>query len=216
MKPDVKSLYKIPDNDYDKLYNMLMNSFKNYDKLLGAYPDWDDRQAAIEMVISYYLAYDWKYGLALSLDENLNEALVICHSDEMSYTDAQIKAADCMNERFHSAATRLSAEQVGFWFDFFDEFDRQERSLEIPRPHIYVDYLAVREDLQGQGRGSIIIEKLKEYSDETGLPIMLFTNGEKDVKFYLKNGFRIIGVTKSEKFRFENTYMLYDAKKRMD
>ena len=39
---------------------------------------------------------------------------------------------------------------------------------------------------------------------------MLFTNGEEDIRFYLKNGFKIIGVTSSEEFGFENTYVLYE------
>ena len=44
------------------------------------------------------------------------------------------------------------------------------------------------------------------------LPIMLFTNGEEDIRFYLKNGFKIIGVTSSEEFGFENTYVLYEPR----
>ena len=212
MKPDIKGLYRIQDKDYENLYNMFLGAFRNYEKLVGAYPDWDDRQAAIEMVIAYYLAYDFRYGAGYSLDENINEAVVVCHSDDMDYSDERILEADCENEKFRAAASRLTDEQVQFWFDFFDEFDRQEAALDIPKPHIYADYVAVRDGMQGQGRGSRIIGRLKEYADEQGLPIMLFTNGERDVEFYLKNGFRIIGVTKSEEFRFENTYMLYDAK----
>ena len=40
---------------------------------------------------------------------------------------------------------------------------------------------------------------------------MLFTNGEDDIRFYEKNGFRIIGVTTSEEFGFENTYVTFGA-----
>lgn len=189
---------------------MLKGAFRNYEKLLGAYPDWDDRQAAIEMVIAYYLAYDLKYGAAYSLDEEINEVVILCHSDVMDYADWRLEEAHCENDAFRQAASRLSREQQDFWWDFFEEFDRQEAALEIPRPHIYVDYVAVRDGLQGQGRGSRIIGKLKEHADSCGLPIMLFTNGERDVKFYLDNGFRVLGVTSSEEYRFNNTYMLYE------
>ena len=41
---------------------------------------------------------------------------------------------------------------------------------------------------------------------------MLFTNGEEDIRFYRKNGFKVIGVTKSEDFGLENTYVLYEPK----
>lgn len=216
MKPDIKGLYRIQDKDYENLYNMFLGAFRNYEKLVGAYPDWDDRQAAIEMVVAFYLAYDWKYGAAYSLDENINEAIVVCHSDQVIYSPEMIEAADCENERFKAAAAKLSPEQVDFWFSFFDEFDRKEAALDIPKPHIYVDYVAVREGLQGQGRGSEIIGRLKEYADEKGLPIMLFTNGGRDVKFYTKNGFEILGITKSEEYKFENTYMLYKPKQKIE
>lgn len=216
MKPDIKGLYRIQDKDYDNLYEMFKKTFRNYEKLVGAYPDWDDRQAAIEMVIAFYLDYDWKYGAAYSLSEEINEAVVVVDSADMDYSDERIKSADCEGERFRKAAEKLSSEQVDFWYGFFDEFDKKEAALDIPKPHIYVDYVAVRDEFQGQGKGSEIIGKLKEYADEVNLPIMLFTNGEMDVKFYLKNGFRILGVTTSEEFRFENTYMLYESGAKAD
>lgn len=216
MEAGIKNLYRIKDSEYDDLYEMFRGAFANYEKLVGAYPDWDDRQAAIEMVIAYYLAYDWRFGEAYSLDDEINEAIVICHSDMMDYSDERIAEANCENDRFRAAAARLSTGQVQFWYDFFDEFDRQEAALDIPEPHIYVDYVAVRKGFQGQGRGSMIIGKLKEYADEMGLPVMLFTNGERDIEFYLKNGFRIIGVTRSDEFRFENTYMLYEPGAKAD
>ena len=91
--------------------------------------------------------------------------------------------------------------------------DRTEAELAaIPEKCLYVDLLCVAEDAQGQGRGSRLIRAACRYADEVGLPIMLFTNGAEDIKFYQKNGFRIIGVTSSEKFSFENTYVLYEPK----
>ena len=92
---------------------------------------------------------------------------------------------------------------------FFDELDRKEAELRIPEPYLYVDFLCVADDAQGQGRGSKIIQAACRYADEIGMPIMLFTNGEEDIRFYKKNGFRVVGVTRSEDFGFENTYVMY-------
>lgn len=210
MELDIKCLYRINDREYDKLYNLIKGAFRNYEKLVGSFPDWDDRQAAIEMVLAFYLAYDWKYGAAYSLDENMNEAMVLCHSDVMDYSEERIAEAGCENDRFLAAASKLSDEQVEYWNEFFDELDRQERKLEIPRPHIYADFVAVNEEFQGMGKGSEMIGKLKEYADQVGLPVMLFTNGDADVRFYLRNGFSILGITESEEYNFKNTYMLYE------
>ena len=39
---------------------------------------------------------------------------------------------------------------------------------------------------------------------------MLYTNGEDDIRFYKRNGFKVVGVTRSEEFGFENTYVMYE------
>lgn len=210
MKPDIKELHKIEACDREKLFPMMIRTFRNYEKLVGSYPDWDDRQAAIEMVIRYYGVFDFAYGNVYSLDENMTEAVMVMFSDEAVYTDERFEAAGCDSAEFRQAASRLSEENIQRWWDFFDELDEKEVELDIPRPHIYVDFLCVSDEVQGQGRGSRIMQAIKNYADQQSLPVMLFTNGEDDVRFYLKNGFRILAVTKSEKFGFENTYVLYE------
>ena len=215
MKPEIKELYKNREEDLENIYEMMIGSFKNYPKLIGAFPDWDDRQAAIEMVIRYYGAFDFAYGNVYSLDENGNEVLMLMYSEEEDYTEERFKAAGSDSEEFREAAARLGEENQKRWWGFFDELDLKEAELEtIPDRYLYVDFLCVREGLQGQGRGSKIIGKVCRYADSVGLPVMLFTNGEEDVRFYLKNGFRIIGVTTSEEFGFENTYVLYEPEAR--
>ena len=212
MKTHIKELHKIEQKDYRKLYEMYLEAFADYPKLARAYEDKDDRLAAIGMTISYYLAYDLKYGDAYSLDGNINEAIAIVDSEEMDYSEKRCEKANCENEEFNKFVNRLTPDKVQLWWDFFDEFDRQEAALNIPEPHIYVDYVAVRKGMQGQGQGTKIIKALERYADERKLPVMLFTNGEDDVRFYLKNGFKIIGITKSEEFKFENTYLLYEPR----
>ena len=212
MKNTIKELHKIEAEDYTKLYEMYLGAFAEYPKLALAFKNSDDRLAAIGMTISYYLAYDLKYGTAYSLDENINEAVAAVPSGEMDYSEERCRAANCENEEFQKFAAKLMPEQVQLWWDFFDELDKQEAALDIPRPHIYVDYVAVRKGMQGQHRGSKLIRALERYADGQNLPIMLFTNGDDDIRFYIRNGFRIIGVTGSDKYGFENTYMLYEPK----
>jgi len=190
---------------------MMIRSFRNYEKLVGAYPDWDDRQAAIEMVIRLYGAFDFMYGSAYSLDPAMREAMMIMYSEEVDYSEERLAAAGCVSEGFQAAASRLSEEDRRKWWAFFDEVDRREAELTgIPERYLYVDFLCVDDAFQGQGRGSRIIQAACRCADAEGLPLVLFTNGEEDIRFYLKNGFRIIGVTTSEEFGFENTYVMYE------
>lgn len=90
----------------------------------------------------------------------------------------------------------------------FAELDKLEETMDIPYPHIYVDFLGVKKDYQGNGRGSMLIRRVSEYAEQRNRPVMLFTNTVDDVKFYRKEGFDIIGIVKSEKYGFENTYMV--------
>ena len=210
-KPEIKELYKIKEEELEQVYGMMTRAFKNYVKLVGTFPDWEDRQAAIEMVIRFYGAFDFRYGNAYSLDEELKEVLMIMFSEEENYSEERFRAAGSYSEEFNAAASRLSEEDRQRWWDFFDEVDRTEAELaSIPDKYLYADLLCVAEDVQGQGRGSRLIRAACRYADEVGLPIMLFTNGTEDIRFYQKNGFRIIGVTSSEEFGFENTYVLYE------
>lgn len=212
-KPEIKELYKIKEEDQEQVYEMMTRAFKNYVKLVGTFPDWDDRQAAIEMVIRFYGAFDFRYGYAYSLDEDLKEVLMIMFSEEENYSEERFRAAGSYSEEFYAAASRLSEEDRQRWWDFFDEVDRTEAELaSIPDKYLYADLVCVAEEAQGQGRGSRLIQAACRYADQVELPIMLFTNGAEDIKFYQKNGFRIIGVTSSEKFGFENTYVLYEPK----
>ena len=214
-KPEIKELYKIKEEDQERVYEMMIRSFKDYVKLVGTFPDWDDRQAAIEMVLRFYGAFDFTFGSAYSLDENLQEVLMIMYSEEENYSEERFREAGSYNEKFYAAASRLSEENQRRWWDFFDELDRTEAELTtIPETYLYADFLCVDEDAQGQGRGSRIIQTACRYADEVGLPIMLFTNGEEDIRFYQKNGFRIIGVTTSEEFGLQNTYVLYEPQQR--
>lgn len=210
-KPEIKELYQIREEDLEQVYQMMTKAFRNYVKLVGTFPDWEDRQAAIEMVIRFYGAFDYKYGSAYSLDEDMKEVLMIMFSEEEDYSEERFRAAGSYSEEFYAVASRLGEEGLRRWWDFFDEVDRTEAELAtIPEKCLYADLLCVAEDAQGQGRGSRLIRAACHYADEIGLPIMLFTNGADDIRFYEKNGFRVIGVTTSEEFGFENTYVLYE------
>lgn len=209
MKPEMKELYKIKEENLEQVYQMMIRAFRNYPKLSGMFTDWDDRQAGIEMTVRCYGAFDFRYGSAYSLDEDMTEVIMLMFSDEQDFSEERFEAAGYDTEEFRRAVARLSEENQRKWWAFFEELDRTEAALHIPEPYLYVDFLCVADDVQGQGRGSKIMQEVCRYADEISMPVMLFTNGEEDIRFYLKNGFRIVGVTRSEDFGLENTYMMY-------
>ncbi|MBQ6496899.1 MAG: GNAT family N-acetyltransferase [Firmicutes bacterium] len=214
MKIEIKELHKIEKHEYEKLYEMLIEAFAEYPKLRIAFPDEKTRLTAIEMTLRFYGAYDLTHGVGYSLDADLNEAVLMLHSDYVGFPDELVEAADCYGGGFQKAASHLTEEEVIRWDGFFEEVDEKEAELQLPKPYLYLDFVAVRAGCQGSGRGSQIIRTICRYAEEQGLPVMLFTNGERDIAFYQKNGFRIIAVTRSETYGFENTYMWYDVPRR--
>ena len=205
----IAGLHKIQKCDYEKIYTALLDAFKKYPKMISAFPDEKARYAALEATIRYYVAYDLRYGYAYSLDENINEAAVLVHSDEMKYTFLKHILAGSYSKNYRNAMGRLSKTDRIKRVRLFEELDRLEATVDIPRPHIYLDFLGVREEHQHQGRGRGLMTAICKYADQVSLPIMLFTNTSEDVNFYQSLGFKIIGITTSEEFGFTNTYLLY-------
>ncbi len=206
----IDSLYKLKKEDKEKLVQTYMDAFKYYPKLMSAFPDKNKKDAALEATLRFYTAYDMEFGEALSTDEAVKDGICIVHSDEMGYTEERYLQAGSYSSEYKAAMAKLTPEDQQRRLELFDELDRLEAELEIPRPHIYADFLGVQEAVQQQGRGRKLMTAVCEYADSLRLPVMLFTNTEEDVAFYESMGFRVIGIARSEKFGFVNTYMLRD------
>ena len=206
----IDGLYKLKRSDYEKFYMTLISAFRKYPKMLNAFPDDDNRIPAIEATIRYYGAYDLRYGSAFSLDSDINEACVIVHSDDMKYTFLRHLLSGSYSRSYRHAMKKLNKADRTKRLRLFDELDRLESTIDIPRPHIYLDFLGTKEEYQHQGRGRRLMNKICGFADRVYLPIMLFTNTDEDVAFYQSLGFHIIDIVSSDEFGFTNTYLIRD------
>ena len=209
----IQGLYEIKKNESEKLFTMWLDAFHDYPKLAQAFPQIDKKLAAMEATIRFYGMYDLKYGHAYATDENIDDAIVIVDSENMKYSAARYIAAGCYSKGYRAAMNRLTAAEKKKRIAVFDELDKLEKTIDIPYPHIYVDFLGVRRSCQGEGRGRRLIHRIAEYADKRNRPLMLFTNTSEDVAFYQKEGFKVIGIAKSDKYGFENTYMVREPLK---
>ena len=208
-KAKIPGLYRLHRADRNKVNLTYLSAFRNYPKLMTAFPGERERLFALEATLRYYTAYDMTYGAAFSLDENVHEAVMLVHSDDMNYTLARHIAAGSYCREYRKVMRLLSKKNRALRIALFEELDRLEAGVDIPRPHIYLDFLGVDEKYQYQGRGRRLMTEVCRYADNKELPIMLFTNTEDDIRFYESLGFKIIGKTASQKFEFTNTYLLY-------
>lgn len=211
-KTEIKNLYKIKKSDKNKMYNTLMSAFKEYPKLISTFSEKSVRLAALEATIRYYGEYDFHYGCGYSLDDSVSEVALLVHSDEMHYTLPRHIISGSYGKGYRDAMNRLSRENRKKRIALFEEVDALEKDIKIPYPHIYLDFLGTEKALQGQGRGRKLMSCICAHSDIVQLPIMLFTNTDADIFFYKSLGFKTIGIAKSERFGFVNTYLLYEPK----
>lgn len=208
-KIEIPQLYKLKSTDKEKLILTYMNAFEEYPKLLNAFPDEKTRLIALEATLRFYTAYDLKYGCGFSLDENIHEAVLVVHSEAMNYSLLKHIRAGSYSRQYRNAMKKLTSDERKMRLRLFEELDRLEKDIKVPSPHIYADFLGVAKKHQHQGRGKRLMSYICSYADQVGLPLMLFTNTDDDVKFYQSLGFKIIGETSSKEFGFTNTYLLY-------
>lgn len=207
---ELKGLYKLKKSDREKLIQTYKDAFKDYPKLKLAFPNEAAKVLALEATLRYYVAYDMEFGEAFSTDESVSDGICVMHSDDVNYTEERHIKAGSYSPEYLAVMEQLTQEEQQRRVELFDELDALEADLDIPTPHVYVDFLGVRSDVQHMGRGKKLIGAVCEYAKEQGLPVMLFTNTDDDVAFYQSFGFKIMAVVSSEKFGFTNTYMWKD------
>ncbi len=208
---EISGLYKLARADQEKLVETFLDAFQNYPKLMVAFPEKESRMAALEAMLWYYTAYDMEYGNAFSLDEQIKEGVCVAHSDEMDYTRERLEKAGSYDLPYLAAMKRLTQAEQERWKGLFDELDKLEKTIDLPKPHLYVDFLGVKQTCQHQGRGRKLMNAVCEYAKKQELPLMLFTNTEEDVAFYKSLGFQVIDIVRSEEFGFVNTYLVKEA-----
>ena len=203
-------LYRIKTNqaDFEKVIRTCREAFREYPKLLGSFPEESDRLAALEATLRYYCAFDLRFGQGYSLDSDMNEVILFLHSSDVRYTFFRHLRAGSFRKGYRAAMRQLPGAGRKIRKDLFEELELLEKTVVIPTPHIYVDFLGVRPEYQHGGRGRKLMRAVCEYAASIDCPVMLFTNTPEDVLFYHTMGFQTIGTVRSEKYRFSSTYLL--------
>jgi len=78
------------------------------------------------------------------------------------------------------------------------------------KPHMHIGPLGVLPEMQGNGVGSKLMQACLAYADGENLPSYLETDRDRNVPFYEKHGFKVIG--EEDILGVKNRYMWRDAK----
>ena len=208
---ELKGLYKLKKEDYEKLIATYKDAFRDYPKLRQSFPDPIKKAAALEASLRFYVAYDMEFGEAFSTDEAVMDGICLVHSDNMNYSEDSYEQAGCYSDGYYAAMGILTDDDKAVREALFDAIDEEEAKIDIPRPHIYADFLGVHSSVQQQGRGRKLMGAACEYAASLGLPLMLFTNTDDDVSFYKSMGFKVIAEVDFKEFGYTSTYMLKEV-----
>jgi len=96
-----------------------------------------------------------------------------------------------------------SAVRLRDWRRLVGEFDPQKH-------HCHIDPICITPNHQGKGIGSKLMSYFNDYCDNNGIPGYFETDQERNVKFYEKNGFKLINTVKVGPL--PNWFLLRDKK----
>ena len=65
----------------------------------------------------------------------------------------------------------------------------------VPEPHWYLLIVGVDPELQGRGLGSTLVKEGLSRADESNSPCYLDTSEERNLAFYQRQGFAVVGTT---------------------
>ena len=151
---NIPGLYRIKKSDREKVIRTYLSAFQKYPKLMNAFPNQRERLFALEATIRYYCAYDLHYGAGFSLDDEVNEAVLLIHSDKMNYSLPKHILSGSYSREYRKVMKLLSAADRRKRTRLFDELDALEKNVEIPSPHLYLDFLGTKQNTKGKDAGA--------------------------------------------------------------
>lgn len=204
-------MYQIPNKDRIKmkLYPMMLAAYADYPKLSNAFPDDMTRLTAIELTIRYFGNFDLRYGAAFSTSEKMYDCMMLIPSSECDYSEKRLTKAKCYERKVAELFFGLSDDDRAKWKDIFDQMDKKEAEAGFPDEYIYIDFLSVIPEAQGQGRGTYLLEYAKEIAKKEKKPLILFTNTDRHISFYEKCGFKVFTEISLDEYGVKNTYMIW-------
>jgi len=187
----------------DRITQVLLDAFiDSSPKLLKVFPNDYTRKNALEMTLRYYGQYDMYYGKAYTLDEDVFEVALLLESNNVNTSKRRCLNARCYSYEYQEIKVKMPVEERKKRLKLFAELKKLEKKIPVPKEYLYLDYIGVAKDKQGEGRGSRLMEEICDYADAEGLPVILFTSSIKTKKFYGKFNFTEVESLISEEFGF--------------
>ncbi|MBN2087377.1 GNAT family N-acetyltransferase [Candidatus Peregrinibacteria bacterium] len=183
----VENLYKVQKKDVLKAGEVLADAFQHdplWNKVFEDESMLDQKACAFfESPIRYCL----KYGEVYATSKNLEGIATLTPGELAEMPIWRIIRSGAIKSGIKAGARILKKSAP-----IFKQLDEDRRGNMMSRHFIYLMIFGVSTKLQGKGLGGKLLSSLIEKSKQTGMPLYLETQTEKNVKMYERFGFMLI------------------------
>ncbi len=164
----------------------LVHAFADDPVAAYLFPDPAKRAAGMAHIFRLQLRYGEKYGW-VDMTRNAGAVAVWIRPEYTAPSWIRMVRAGVLRSPFilgWSATRRMLS---------FEHFISTCRWRTLGVPHWFLLCIGVRPDQQGQGLGAALIRQGLQRIEAGGVPCYLETANERNLSFYQKNGFRLVG-----------------------
>ena len=161
---------------------VIARAFFDDELTVHLYPDDRDRSLLAPLMFEALVRYDWLFGQVDRLPGFTAVATWLRPGETVETPERLTRAG------FDGLPDGVPLERLEAFFSVVEPAFKGD----APEPHWHLRLLGVDPDHQGRGLGTALLEHGLRRADGTGHPCFLETFSERNVPFYLRNGFDLV------------------------
>lgn len=181
---------RLKASDVRKAALLCEESFRGSSLLSYVFPKAEARDSGVVSMFRIFVKYSMMFGSAQALFDKEGMAGVACLHNEESGNSSLSRLLRA------SGPTGLLqiAAHLPTWSRLNNTEDclKEARDKHLGARYLYLDVLAVRPDLQGQGYGGTLLRHLLTCAGNRSAPVFLETSTESNIALYRHYGFSVL------------------------
>lgn len=181
----------IRDSEIEKAGNVLVKAFFDYELVTYMFPDEDFRREFLPWIYSKWTALLAKYNSVFVDDEV--RGVIVCLPPSLY---SGVPLLEEIKAGLLGVIPKLGIRRI--WKPLRAYLDNQKRTKEdVKSPAWIIDILGVDPTYQREGIGSLLVKEVIRRAKEDNVPAYVITHRLENIKFYEKNGFKLMKMVNS-------------------
>jgi hypothetical protein len=183
----INSLYKLTLNDIKRGSEVLGKAFLDYPTFKYLLPDVIDREKKIKHIMRFFLKCGLIHGLVFAPSKDI-EGISICYkSKDLNFNLKSLLKAGLIKLIFKLGITSF------YRFKKLGDAKKINRDNLMKEAYYFLDVIGVDPTFTKRGYARLLTESILEMIDKEKLNCFLETSNSKNIEYYSRFGFSIIG-----------------------